>query len=108
MGMFSFLTGKKDDDAGRRRPSPATPTARPPAEPSRRRAGATADAPFAVHAAEAWNIDALTAPRRRGGRDTPQVGPVDPAQTAELQRQIIEVIKTVSTRRFRSTSTSSG
>jgi len=44
---------------------------------------------------DAWNIDALTAPPPAPSGDGPQVGPVDPAVTAELQPKIVEALKTV-------------
>jgi FeS assembly SUF system protein len=86
VGLFSFLTGKKDDvDAtaveDRTRPETAEPA---PAAPT----------PFTPP--EAWNTDALTAPPPPAATgNAPQIGPVDPAVTAELQGPIIEVIKTV-------------
>jgi FeS assembly SUF system protein len=47
------------------------------------------------HAPDAWNIDALTAPKPEPAAEKPSIGPVDPAVTAELQPQIVEVLKTV-------------
>lgn len=44
---------------------------------------------------EAWNLDALTAPRPDFGGEQPEVGPPDPGVTAELQPQIVDVLKTV-------------
>jgi FeS assembly SUF system protein len=52
-----------------------------------------AASPF--HAPDAWNIDALTAPKPEVAGEQPEIGPVDPAKTAELQPKIVEVIKTV-------------
>jgi metal-sulfur cluster biosynthetic enzyme len=50
------------------------------------------DLPFSVP--EGLNIDALTTPVPSAS-ETPQIGPVDAAKTAELQPKIVEVIKTV-------------
>jgi FeS assembly SUF system protein len=47
------------------------------------------------HAPDAWNIDALTTPPPDPVAEKPNVGPVDAAVTAELQPQIVEVLKTV-------------
>jgi FeS assembly SUF system protein len=82
--MFSFLNGKKDNNetgAG----APAPPQAAPKTP--------QADTPF--HAPEAWNIDALTAPHPAQEGTAPQIGPADPARTAEFQQKIIDVVKTV-------------
>jgi FeS assembly SUF system protein len=87
MGMFSFLTGKKDDAVGADVPvahgatSAATPTA--------------PDTPFAPPEAWDMNTSALTAPPAAPAGDRPQMGPADPVATAELQGPIIDVIKTV-------------
>lgn len=87
--MFSFLSGQKDDapegttsEAPRTTPSASgTP-------------GATSDTPF--HAPDAWNTEALTAPKPEPvDGEKPEIGPVDPAVTAELQPAIVEAIKTV-------------
>lgn len=53
----------------------------------------SADSPF--HAPDAWNVDALTAPRPEVAGEKPAIGPVDPAVTAELQPKIVEAVKTV-------------
>ena len=115
MGMFSFLTGKKD---GKDAATPATSRARSPARtrqvppalrrrrlrPCRRhrRSPPTSraarwdtgdDSPFSAPAA--WNTGrAQRAAAEAGGRG-PQIGPLDPAATAEFQQPIIDVIKTV-------------
>ena len=90
MGIFSFLAGKDQKDAsdvgsgfsqtdeGRLKPAPTPDT------PS--------DTPFTPP--EAWNVDALTAPKPHTD-DKPEMGPVDPIQTAALQPKIVEVLKTV-------------
>jgi FeS assembly SUF system protein len=98
VGIFSFLTGKKDDEAASDRTTatsmstvgaPAAASEEPAAVP----AGAP-DTPFTPP--EAWNIDALTAPPPADLQpETPNVGPADAAQTAALQSKIIEVVKTV-------------
>ena len=90
MGMFSFLTGKKDDDAG----TTTVEGAGSPA-PSAVPAAGTPDTPFAPPAAWDMNTSALTAPVPAPAAATPQVGPADPVATAELQGPIIEAIKTV-------------
>ena len=47
------------------------------------------------HAPDAWNIDALTAPPPAPSGEKIEVGPVDPAVTAELQPLIVAAAKTV-------------
>jgi FeS assembly SUF system protein len=85
--MFSFLNGKKDkDEPGDG--SAADPAAVPPAEAPR-----APETPF--HPPDAWNVDALTAPHPTQAGTAPQMGPADPARTAEFQQPIINVIKTV-------------
>jgi FeS assembly SUF system protein len=85
MGLFSFLTGKKEETV-----------VRTPDEPVRTDAAhqASPDSPF--HPPEAWDIDALTAPPPPPpDGEAPQVGPLDPAQTAALQSKVVEALKTV-------------
>ena len=53
----------------------------------------SAEIPF--HAPDAWNVDALTAPRPEPTGEKPEIGPVDPAVTAELQPKVVEAVKTV-------------
>ena len=84
MGLFSFLKGKDTE---------ATEVAE---------AAEAVKAAATAHAAEsgftppeAWNVDALTAPRPEVSSDSPEVGPADPAQTATLQGKIVEALKTV-------------
>ena len=96
--MFSFLTGKKNEKDGK--------------EPSQESAAATLPPPSAVATDEptrgwdtgddspftpppAWNLDALNTPAPKQEGEIPQIGPVDPAVTAEFQQPIIDVIKTV-------------
>lgn len=88
MGLFSFLTGKKDE-----RETGPTELAGPaaPAEPLA--PASPADTPFTPP--DAWNIESLTAPRPEQAGEAPQVGPLDRTQTAEFQQKIIDVIKTV-------------
>ena len=86
MGMFSFLKSKDD-------PADGTSSERANevvAEVTTMAGGD--DLPFSVP--EGLNIDALTTPVPSAS-ETPQIGPVDAATTAELQPKIVEVIKTV-------------
>lgn len=95
MGLFSFLTGKGSDAAApvEEREAPAEPA---PAESAPVESAPAAPADQAP-ADDAWGMDtsALTAPPPPPAADKPVVGPLDPERTAELQGQIIEVIKTV-------------
>jgi FeS assembly SUF system protein len=103
--MFSFLTGKKSTEVTEEKPGAAgrsstdvkpegpasdwdtwDPKGEAPGEP-------VSDTPF--HPPEAWNTESLTAPKPVQEGEVPQVGPVDPAKTAEFQQKIIDVIKTV-------------
>jgi FeS assembly SUF system protein len=85
VGIFSFLTRDKGDEAkapnGEPRPAAAPEVAAPP--------------PPVPFDDPPLNTSALTAPAPENPGDAPQVGPMDPAQTAALQGPIIEVIKTV-------------
>jgi FeS assembly SUF system protein len=101
VGIFSFLTGKKDevDSAGSGGVAtapvgPASLGESAHAAPSKAVAASAHDTPF--EPPDAWSIDtaALTEPAPSTG-DQPQLGPVDPVQTAALQSKVIEVIKTV-------------
>jgi FeS assembly SUF system protein len=91
VGLFSFLTGKSEekapDTAARPAAAPDAPVAAPP------EVSAPADTPF--EAPPAWNVDALTAPKPVQAGEVPEIGPLDPAATAEFQQPIIDVIKTV-------------
>jgi FeS assembly SUF system protein len=102
MGLFSFLTGKKDDDgavttetAPEQRPSmPGPPVSTPP--PAAAPAGAPAgDWQSSFTPPEAWKTEALTAPPPEASGEKPNLGPVDAAQTAALQGKVIEAVKTV-------------
>jgi FeS assembly SUF system protein len=87
--MFSFLTSKKEDAAGPEAAASASvPTSVTPPDPR-----PAAESPF--HAPEAWNVDALTAPKPEQTGEKPEIGPVDAAATAALQPQIVEAMKTV-------------
>ncbi len=71
---------------------PLTPVTQPASGAA---AGTTQDPLFTPP--EAWNLNtgALTAPIAAPEGDAPQVGPVDPAQTAAFQQKIIDAAKTV-------------
>jgi FeS assembly SUF system protein len=120
VGIFSFLTGKKEDEAAETsvglKPVPTSVESRTSAatavdSPTSARSdvGAGFSPPDTPHAAgsepphaetpftppEAWNIDALTAPKPDQPADKPDMGPLDAAQTATLQPKIVEALKTV-------------
>jgi FeS assembly SUF system protein len=95
--MFSFLTGKKDDEAtaeapaiGANPPAPASPA---PSSQADGTASPAPDTPFTPP--PAWNLDALKEPPPVQSGEASQVGPLDPDRTAEFQQKIIDVIKTV-------------
>ena len=106
--MFSFLTGKKTADVTEEKPESAERSSTEAAEKVDTTA-ATVPAPASAstwdtwdtggdtpfHPPEAWNTESLTAPKPVQPGEVPQVGPVDPAKTAEFQQPIIDVIKTV-------------
>lgn len=108
MGLFSFLTGseKKEEAAERPTASTATETDGTAADASAGEdaGGSTAttddsatsgrwpETPFEPPGA--WNTGALTAPPPPS-TDAPSMGPADPEQTAALQGQIVEALKTV-------------
>ncbi len=97
MGMFSFLTGSKDEratEAPATGTSAAAPTTPAPVSPSVEAAPAQA-ALTPVTAPDAWNTEALTSPRPESAKDALEVGPLDTEQTAALQGKIVEAIKTV-------------
>jgi len=75
MGLFSFLSGtKKDVEVAESVPDAQTPFKAP----------------------DAWDTEALTAPRpEQSDVDKPEMGPVDPAVTAELQPLVVAQLKTV-------------
>ena len=90
MGMFSFLTGKKDE------PEVApTPAAAPAGTDLVEAPDPTVQGQTPFHAPDAWTSEALSSPKPETKHDALQVGPLDPEQTAALQGKIIEVIKTV-------------
>jgi FeS assembly SUF system protein len=95
VGIFSFLGGKKDDEAGVDGGSPPQADGgagfSPPAP--RTEDAAPSHTPFTPP--EAWNVDALTAPPPEATEEVSEVGPVDRAVTAELQPAIVEAMKTV-------------
>ena len=86
MGIFSFLKSK-DEPASATTPESANEVV---AEVTTMAGGD--DLPFSVP--EGLNIDALTTPVPSAS-ETPQIGPVDAAKTAEMQPKIVEVVKTV-------------
>jgi FeS assembly SUF system protein len=107
MGLFSFFSGKGGgagtaDDQPQATDQAATPATADPTPTSSTGdaavpAGATpaaGETPFVPP--DAWDVNALTAPPPPSATTAqPQVGPPDPALTADLQGPIIEVIKTV-------------
>jgi FeS assembly SUF system protein len=98
VGIFSFLSGKKDETDATGESGPAgTSTATAPDGWGEGSAGFhdAPDAPSSFTPPEAWNTEALTAPRPEPTGETPQAGPLDPEQTAALQPKIVEVLKTV-------------
>ena len=90
MGMFSFLTGKKDE--AEVAPTPAAP---PAGSDLVEAPDPTVQGQTPFHAPDAWKSEALASPKPETKHDALQVGPLDPARTAALQGKIIEVIKTV-------------
>lgn len=115
MGIFSFLNGKKNDEeavSGPLKPAPVSDASESTdADSNQPDEGAgfsrpddrhppiaadhapSPDSPF--HAPDAWNVEALTAPKPEAPGEKPEIGPVDPARTAELQPRIVEELKTV-------------
>jgi FeS assembly SUF system protein len=100
MGMFSFLTGKKDEASSTGTGASTTasavaaaeaegmPLPGPPPAPEPQ-----SQTPFTAPAA--WSPEPDAAPSLEAKPEGLQVGPLDPEQTAALQGKIIEVIKTV-------------
>jgi FeS assembly SUF system protein len=82
MGIFSFLSRDKGDGV-------ETPEV----------SSASSSQPAPAAAADTWtaglDTSALTAPAPDPAAEKPQIGPMDPAQTAALQGPIVEVLKTV-------------
>jgi FeS assembly SUF system protein len=95
MGLFSFLKkGPETVDASGSTAAPVAVQAPPDAEGAEVAAAVPEESPF--EAPPEWNIEAFTAPPPpTAAVDEPKIGPVDPAQTAALQPQIVEVLKTV-------------
>jgi FeS assembly SUF system protein len=89
VGIFSFLTGQKSAEAPPDTPRPADP----PSAPALEIPAVAAPTPFTPP--EAWNTEALTAPRPEVTSDQPTIGPPDPDRTAALQSAIVDVLKTV-------------
>jgi FeS assembly SUF system protein len=88
VGIFSKLKNAVTGELSQERPQTDAPVATvPPPSPQ--------DPLFTPP--EAWNIDtgALTAPPQVADGEAPQIGPVDPAQTAAFQQKVIDVVKTV-------------
>ena len=83
MGIFSFLSRDKED--GVQTPASAPSSAQPAAPEAAPQDTWTAG----------LDTSALTAPVAEPVAEKPQMGPMDPAKTAELQGPIIEVLKTV-------------
>lgn len=110
MGLFSFLTPKSGADTtsdakpgadgapvDASKPADVAPVAPPSGSAAggdERTAADAADAETPFTPPGEWNLGALTAPIPQSG-DQVQVGPPDPALTAELQGPIVEVLKTV-------------
>ena len=94
MGLFSFLKGK-DDQTEDVKPSPTAPPPVAVDEPQTASASADASAGSTFTPPPAWNLDALLAPPPESTTETPQIGPLDRAITAELQPAIVEALKTV-------------
>jgi len=90
VGLFSFLKGSKDTEVAE-----ATETAEGQAARTATAPGANSTEPPHFTPPDAWNTESLTAPRPDVVGEKPEIGPVDAAQTAELQGKIIEQIKTV-------------
>lgn len=85
--MFSFLNGQKDSDGAAAASGTSAPQAEAPT------GAVSPETPF--QPPDAWNVDALTAPHPAPAAGAPEIGPADPARTAEFQQRIIDVIKTV-------------
>jgi FeS assembly SUF system protein len=91
VGLFSFLTGSKDEreEAVADRPEPSAQGPAPSAQSPTPSAQGTFTPP------EAWNTEALTKPHPEPTGEKARLGDPDPSVTAELQGPVIEVIKTV-------------
>jgi len=100
VGIFSFLTGKKEDAAAttaamKPDTSLAATMAEEVVEPPAPGAPDEHPGETPFHPPEAWNIDALTAPKPAPPAEQAEIGAVDPVETAALQPKIVEVLKTV-------------
>ena len=103
MGLFSFLTGKKDDKADPGEAFSPTELGTGGSPGSSAAPAAVADARVPSHSAPdtpftpppAWNTDALMAPPPEQTGEKPEIGPVDREATALLQPKVVEVAKTV-------------
>lgn len=97
MGIFSFLSGKKDEADAEGVPTSAGSASGPATDGWGEGAPAfhPTDGGSSFTPPEAWNTEALTAPPPPATGEAPQVGPADAEQTAALQPKIVEVIKTV-------------
>jgi FeS assembly SUF system protein len=84
VGLFSFLKGAKSLDT-----EDAVVTENAEAQGAK-----TVEQP-SFTPPEAWNTEALTAPRPDVAGEKPAIGPMDSAQTAALQGKVVEVLKTV-------------
>jgi len=92
VGLFSFLKGKEEKTEDVTPPS-AFAGEETPASARQADIPAASDSTFTPP--PAWNLDALLAPPPESATETPQIGPLDRAITAELQPSIVEAIKTV-------------
>jgi FeS assembly SUF system protein len=93
MGVFSFLSGKKEDDEALKDATPDWTQSGPPVESVTASGLPAGDSTF--HPPSAWNIDALTAPPPPPTGDQIVVGPADAANTEELKPKVVAAIKTV-------------
>ena len=93
MGVFSFLKGKTAGEEIDPEMTPDWGAVTEDSAPVPSASGLPEGSSF--HAPSAWNTDALTAPPPPPSGEKIEVGPVEPAVTAELQPQIVAAIKTV-------------
>ena len=88
MGLFSFLSNKEDEAGSTTPAAPAEP------KPIEYEEGIN-PAELEQAASYGLNVGALTAPVVDPAAEQPQMGPMDPAATAELQPLVVEQLKTV-------------
>ena len=88
MGLFSFLSGKGDETPV---DAPAAPAESKPIEYEE----GINPAELEASASFGLNVEALTAPVVDPAAEQPQMGPTDPAVTAELQPLVVDQLKTV-------------